>query len=274
MDEVLGTHNTGDTSLAGVSLKIRVVFAGQRRFRDTGDISPGRSRQCREKRCHVLTCRGMAETLRVVNAASSPVQGSAPKKPRRRREIDPGIAVIAAAIIGLIGVIIGRGTAPNTSHALTAAPTVTVTMTVTASPLGRKSSGQASTAPTSPTPSSTSTTWLDQLHVIGSGEVSPDGSHELLIKPAENGNIVTYDISRKFKTLNLNIKPEVPTQPNEGTTFIEVILDGNNDQDQNFGPNDPESNWIISVAGVETLKLSIYGSTQDPNLLVSGALIS
>jgi len=111
-------------------------------------------------------------------------------------------------------------------------------VTVTASPKGSKRPVQASISPTP-------TTWLNQLKVNGSGEVSPDGPHELLIKPAQNGNIITYDIDRKYKTLNLDVEPDTPTQPNEGTTFIRVFLDGSDYQDAIVGPGDQETNWII-----------------------------
>ena len=205
---------------------------------------------------------------------SSPGQGNAPQKPRRSWKVDPGVAVIAAAVIGLIGAIIGRGTAPDNSHPAAVTPTVTVTTTVTASPKGPGNSGQASTASISPTPSPTPTTWLNQLKVAGSGEVSPDGSHELLIKPAQNGNIIDYNLDRKYKTLNLDVKPDVPTQPNEGITFIRVFLDESDSQDDNVGPGDQETNWIIPVSNVEVLELRVFGNTQDINLLVSGALIS
>jgi hypothetical protein len=224
----------------------------------------------------------VADTLRIVTShLSSPGQGSEPQKPKRWKwpKIDQGFAAIVAALIvaGATlfggGTILGRSTAPDTSHSITVTPTVTVTRTVTASPKGRKSSGQTSTSPTaSPTP----TTWLDQLKVNGSGEVSPVGQHELLIKPADNSNIVTYVLNRKYKTLNLDIMPAVPTQPNEGATSIEVSLDGTPypEDGGSYGPDTPESNLIIPVVNVETLTLSVSGSMQDVNLLVSGALIS
>ena len=211
----------------------------------------------------------MAETLRVVTFHPSPPgRGSAPQKPRRRIEIDQGVAAIVAACIlasgGVIGAIIQHA-ATDASHAATLAPTVAVTVTVTASP---------SRAPTSPAPSPTPTTWLNQLPVKGSGEVSPDGAHELIIDPADNINTVDYDLNRKYKTLNLYVKPDVPTQPNEGTTFIQVFLDGTDSQDANVGPGDQEIKWIIPVSSVQVLELRVFGSTQDINLLVSGALIS
>jgi hypothetical protein len=221
---------------------------------------------------------GMAEILTFVTIPpSSSGRSSTPGKAERK--IDPGVAAVVAACIlaigGIIGGLVGHFfTGPGDSGAAKAVPTVTVTDTVTASP-----NGHTSSAPASPTPSSTPTTWFNQLTVAGSGEVTPSGPHELKIVPAQNGNIVTYKLNSRYKTLNLAVGP-APAPASKGITSFLLSLDGTpyalgSSNIAVFGPGDQLSNWIIPVSGVVTLQITVTGSAvSDRALLVSGSLVS
>ena len=145
-----------------------------------------------------------------------------------------------------------------------------------------------------PQASHRSTIWLDQLTPT-SGEVSSSRTvpyaageralstlpHELLINSAENDNIVSYALNRKYKTFNLEAAVAGNASVSDGPSFT-LNIDGKpfllfGDEKVIYffpGLSSPE-NWIINVAGAKTLQLGVGDggiSHQTAPLLVSGFL--
>ena len=212
-----------------------------------------------------------------------------PESERRRflglelwQQIVAGLVV--AAVIALIGHLIVSSRRPAPGNP---------------SP-GTGSSGQNSTpiqqsTSSAPNPGQGSITWLDQL-TPASGEVSfstaaPDStalgsyqplSHELMISSAQNGNVVTYNLDGRYKTLNIEVAVTGNYPVSSETEFF-VGLNGTA-----YSLNPPSSyaaffplltapmNWIINVSGVQKLQLKLNDSTsaQGPPLLVSASLTS
>jgi hypothetical protein len=147
------------------------------------------------------------------------------------------------------------------------------------------------TAPASPTiPVANATMWLDQLN-SASGLVSattalpgayPGGPsplpHEIQIDSAQNGNVVTYVLGRKYKTLNLQCAAGATSQ-GVFTISFQVSLDGkffpltpgNSDTSiSTLVQLQPPQTWIMPVSGVDKLQLIV--SSSGPPLIVSGSL--
>ena len=209
--------------------------------------------------------------------------------PERRRflglELWQQIAagLIVAAIIALVGhLIVSSRHSPSGN----AGP-------VTGNSDSSTSSQQQTSSAPNPAPGSI--TWLDQLTPT-SGEVSfsnaaPDSTalgsiaplnHELIIASTQNGNVVTYHLGGKYKTLNIEVAT-TGNFPIASETEFFVGLDGTAyslDPPVSYAAffplvTEPE-NWIINVSGVQNLQLELKDgtSTQGPPLLISANLMA